>query len=217
MKKIPKVMQYNSILVFFLSSSYKQSLFVDPTNIRSSKKLLDLQSYSESKDYLSSLSNSNGNSDIISLQKKYCTYYLCQYHPFLIPYQQLQEISVDHLSPLLQVIVARCIRERGNLSSCTLILQQLLNQGHLSRELIIEYTILLYQRKMGDLLYAFIQSFPTSFSHRPEMSYMLGIYSLLKNDINSSLQHFNLALTKDRSFWEAWIGIGLARSFLVLF
>lgn len=152
-----------------------------------------------------------------TIQKRYCTFSLCRFHPYLASYQQLHEFVPDQHSISLIIAVCQCMRARGDLSTPFPILQSLITSGCLASELVVEYTLLLYQKDLGDLLYSFIHSYPSSLTHHPEYCYMLGVYTLLKKDFFESLQHFNLALMKRPRFWEAWMGIGLARSFLVGF
>ena len=195
--------------------SYQQCLQYDSNNIIANKKIIQLQSYSSTKAYISSFSQMQGNRELLSIQKKYLTYYLCKFHPFLLSYQQLLDLQSQSLSPSFLLVISHCLRKRGDLSGSYTILQQLLNQGVFSREFLIEYTIVLYQKNLGDTLYSFIHSYSFDQSITSEVCYMNGVYSLLQKDFYAALQHFNLALTKDSCFWEAWIGIGIARSLMV--
>lgn len=197
-------------------SSLQQSVRLDPNNMMASKLLFKLQGYSASKEFIASIASEKQSKEIRSFKKKYCTYHLCMYHPFLIPYQQIQDNTFHKVSPSLAVSICRCMRERGDLSTSFSILQAILQKGHLDREIVIEYTLVLYQKNMRDLLYSFIHSYPSSLSHQSEYGYMLGVYSLLTHDFFTALQHFNLVLERDPCFWEAWIGIGLTRSMMVL-
>ena len=79
--------------------SYQQCLQYDSNNIISNKKIIQLQSYSSTKAYISSFSQKQGNRELLSIQKKYLTYYLCKFHPFLLSYQQLLDLQSQSLSP----------------------------------------------------------------------------------------------------------------------
>ena len=188
---------------------------LDRENLAAYESLFRLHPFSSTKHSIDELASSSLPRPIFHYEKHLLFYKLCENHPYLLPPNLLRIAPEDSENVSVLLSIAKCYRERGDLASSDLVFDRILQLGALSRDILIERGLLLYQMNAADRLFLFIHSLPSSFASSEEYSYALGVYSLLRRDYYQALQHLNLALTRRPLFWEAWVAIGLVRSALV--
>ena len=212
---------------------YKASVAWDSTNLRSQRRLLELQPYALSRESIPQrLPSSPALSRII---KKELLLSLCQTHPYLISRQQLLESASSTHNTETLLTLSRCLLARNALAESELLLRRLYDRGVRCDSLFFALGAVLYLREDKNGLFALLQSLSTSSnslspssdslspstpSHSPfstSLSYgfLMGLHALVQRDYYEALRHFNLLLTKCPSRWQVWVAIGVTRSAMV--
>ena len=212
---------------------YKASVAWDATNLRSQRRLLELQPYAQSRETIPQrLPSSPALSRIV---KKELLLSLCQTHPYLISRQQLLESASSTHSTETLLTVSRCLLARNALADSELLLCRLYDRGVRCDSLFFTLGAVLYLKEDKNGLFALLQSLsPSSTSHTSfnasyassstshtssstSLSYgfLMGLYALVQRDFYEALRHFNLLLTKCPSCWQVWVAIGITRSVMV--
>ena len=219
---------------------YKASVAWDSTNLRSQRRLLELQPYALSRESIPQrLPSSPALSRIV---KKELLLSLCQTHPYLISRQQLMESASSTHNTETLLTLSRCLLTRNALAESELLLRRLYDRGVRCDSLFFALGAVLYLREDKNGLFALLQSLSTSSnslspssnslspssdslspstpSHSPfstSLSYgfLMGLHALVQRDYYEALRHFNLLLTKCPSRWQVWVAIGVTRSAMV--
>lgn len=212
---------------------YKASVAWDSTNLRSQRRLLELQPYALSRESIPQrLPSSPALSRII---KKELLLSLCQTHPYLISRQQLLESASSTHNTETLLTLSRCLLARNALAESELLLRRLYDRGVRCDSLFFALGAVLYLREDKNGLFALLQSLsmssnslspssnslsPSAPSHSPvstSLSYgfLMGLHALVQRDYYEALRHFNLLLTKCPSRWQVWVAIGVTRSAMV--
>ena len=197
-------------------SRYSTCISLDKENFLAHERLLQLRPFSIEKSSLEDLTTNPVSQQVSQYEKHTLFCELCQLHPYLFPPSRFRVIEDDIRNIPALLSICRCLRERGELAASDLLLQRILKMEVFSHDVLIECSILFYQKNETNRLFLFIHSLPPSLIDSVEYCYLLGVYALLRKDHYQALQHFNLALTRKPLFWEAWVGIGLVRSALVI-
>lgn len=205
---------------------YKSSVAWDATNLRSQRRLLELQPYTLSRE---SIPQRLPSSPVLSrIVKKELLLSLCQTHPYLISRQQLMESASSTHNTETLLTLSRCLLARNALAEGELLLRRLYDRGVRCDSLFFALGAVLYLREDKNGLFALLQSLsPSSVSfssstpsHSPfsaSLSYgfLMGLHTLVQHDYYEALRHFNLLLTKCPSRWQVWVAVGVTRSAMV--
>ena len=212
---------------------YKASVAWDSTNLRSQRRLLELQPYALSRESIPQrLPSSPALSRIV---KKKLLLSLCQTHPYLISRQQLMESASSTHNTETLLTLSRCLLTRNALAESELLLRRLYDRGVRCDSLFFALGAVLFLKEDKNGLFALLQSLsmssnslspssdslsPSTPSHSPfstSLSYgfLMGLHALVQRDYYEALRHFNLLLTKCPSRWQVWVAIGVTRSAMV--
>lgn len=139
---------------------YKASVAWDSTNLRSQRRLLELQPYALSRESIPQrLPSSPALSRIV---KKELLLSLCQTHPYLISRQQLMESASSTHNTETLLTLSRCLLARNALAESELLLRRLYDRGVRCDSLFFALGAVLYLREDKNGLFALLQSLSTS-------------------------------------------------------
>ena len=196
--------------------SYESSVALDPTHLRSQRRLLALQPYTNARSAISQqFSSSNTKSPIPSeisqLLKKTLQLSLCESHPYLLSQRQLLDCMT---TTDMTLCASRCLLARNAVALGEAQLRRLFDRGVRQDALFLALGAALYLKGDKDSLFALLHALAL-YSETLGYGYLMGMHALLRHDFYEALQHFNLLLARYPSCWEVWVAIGLTRSAMV--